>query len=324
MRIFFTIGILLPLLACESSTGTSKRSSADSAQYHHQNSDRDLPPRPGADEVELPWIGIVPDKAILTTQRTIHNITLIDSDLSMSTELPFGLLSLAQEAAKVKKTQTQTGFEVVSADHAFVVVDNSSQLFANGERTTIINKVLTNSTLKAEIMLLLNEQLQKDPDYPKKTVPSITVMTDGDIPVQDQEELSAFLQEHFPDGQFYLHLIASPDTVPVSDWCLPEAKPEQWDRLRAQFPKSLRLSICDPDWYGNFRKIGKRVIYDQAVVRITLPSEAIVEGGKPFLRFNQQTFPADLFQYDATKRQIELRMVDMPSNIQTIDIGFQR
>lgn len=324
MRKFFTIGILLPLLACESSTGSSKRSSADSSPYQNQNIDRELPPRPGATELELPWIGIVPDKAILTTQRTIHNITFIDSDLSMSTELPFGLVSLAQEAAKVKKTQTQTGFEVVSADHAFVVVDNSSRLFTDGERTTIINKVLTNSTLKSEIMQIVNEQLLKDPDYPKKTVPSITIMTDGDIPVGDQEELSAFLQQHFPDGQFYLHLIASPEITPVSDWCLPEAKPEQWDRLRQQFPKSLRLSICDPDWYGSFRKIGKRVIYDQAVARITLPSDAIVEGGKLFLRFNQQTFPTDMFQYDATKRQIELRMVDMPSNIQTIDIGFQR
>lgn len=324
MRVFFTIGILLPLLACESSTGSSKRSSANSAPYQNQNIERELPQRPDTTEVVLPWIGIVPEKAILTTQRTIHNITLIDSDLSMSTELPYGLLSLSQEAAKVKKTQTQTGFEVVSADHAFVVVDNSSQLFADGERTTIINKVLTNGTLKSEIMQLVNEQLQKDPDYPKKTVPSITIMTDGDIPVGDQEELSAFLQEHFPDGQLYLHLIASPEVAPASDWCLPEAKPEQWDRLREKFPKSLRLSICDPDWYGNFRKIGKRVIYDQAVVRITLPSEAIVQDGTPFLRFNQQTFPADMFRYDATKRQIELRMVDMPSNIQTIDIGFQR
>lgn len=324
MRKFFTISILLPLLACESSTGSSKRSSTDSARYQTQNVDRESPPRPGASEVVLPWIGIVPEKAILTTQRTIHNITFIDSDVSMDTELPFGLLSLSQEAAKVKKTQTQTGFELVSADHAFLVVDNSSQLFADGERTTIINKVLTNSTLKSEIIQLLNEQLQKDPDYPQKTVPSITIMTDGDIPAQDQEELNAFLQEHFPDGQLYLHLISSPDITPVSDWCLPEAKPEQWNRLRENFPKGLRLSLCDPDWYGSFRKIGKRVIYDQAVARITLPSEAIVEGSKPFLRFNQQTFPADLFQYDATKRQIELRMVDMPSNIQTIDIGFQR
>jgi hypothetical protein len=324
MRRFFTISILLPLLACESSTGSSKRSAADSAPYHTQNIDREAPPRPDATEVVLPWIGIVPEKAILTTRRTIHNITFIDSDLSMSTELPFGLMSLAQEAAKVKKTQTQTGFEVVSGDHAFVVVDNSSQLFADGERTTIINKVLSNSTLKTEIMQLLNEQLQKDPDYPKKTVPSITIMTDGDIPAQDREELQAFLQEHFPDGQLYLHLIASPETAPVSDWCLPEAKPTQWDLLRQQFPKSLRLSLCDPDWYGSFRKIGKRVIYDQAVARITLPGDAIVEGGKLFLRFNQQTFPADMFQYDATKRQIELRMVDMPSNIQTVDIGFQR
>jgi hypothetical protein len=271
----------------------------------------------------MPWTGIVPEKAVLTTQRTIHNITFIDSDASMAMELSFGLLQLTQEAAKVERKQTQTGFDVVSADHAFVVVDNTSQLFRDGERTTVVNKALGNATLKTEIIQLLNEQLQKDPDYAKKTIPSLIILTDGDISSSDQQELAAFLSQNFPDGQAYVHLIASPDAEPISDWCQPEARPEQFLTLRQQFPNSLRLSICDENWYGHFRSIGKRVIYDHAVARITLPAESVVPGAKPFLRFNLQAFPADLMQYDADSRQIQIRLVDMPSHIQTIEIGFK-
>jgi len=108
----------------------------------------------------------------------------------------------------------------------------------------------------------------------------------------------------------------------VSDWCQPEAQPSQWLLLRQQFPRSLRLSICDADWYGHFRSIGKRVIYDQAVALITLPIAAVVSDAKLFIRFNQRAFPTDLFQYNSESRQIEIRLVDMPSDIQTIDIGF--
>jgi len=323
MRLLITSSLWASLLACESSTGVSQRSVAEysSASKTSQDSkpSTNIPEADG----QSPWIGIVPEKAILTTQKIINNMTFIDSDTSMATELPIGLINIAEQSSKLEKNHTQTGFEVVSADHAFLVVDNSSQLFTDGERTTIVNKVLTNSTLKVEIIQLLTEQFQKDPDYAKKYLPSITILTDGDIPANDQQELLAFLKQRFPDGQVYFHLIASPDVVPASDWCQPEAQPSQWLLIGQQFPHSLRLSLCDADWYGHFRSIGKRVIYDQAVARITLPSASVVANGKPYIRFNQRAFPTDLYQYSSESRQIEIRLVDMPTNIQTIDIGFQ-
>jgi hypothetical protein len=323
MQVFLTISFVMSLLACESATGISQRSMTESGNASRISQDS-LPPEPKADaELQLPWLGIVPEKAILTTQRTIHNITLIDSDMSMATELPFGLLRLTEASAKVGKRQTQTGFEVVSEDHAYLMVDNSSQLFSDGERTTIINKVLTNGMLKAELIQLLDQLVQDDPDYAATHIPSITILTDGDIPPADQQELASYFSQHFPDGQIYLHLIASPDVAVASDWCQPEARPEQWLLLREQVPKGLRLSLCDADWYGHFRSIGKLVIYDHAVVRMTLPSDSVAPGLKPYIKFNQRTFPADLMQYDSGSRQLQIRLVDMPANIQTIDIGFQ-
>jgi hypothetical protein len=325
MRIVSIISFSATLLACEASTGVSQRSKTEYGSSPGQLNQEPAPASPQPDaETQLPWIGIVPEKAVVTTQRTLHNMTFIDSDMSMGSELNYGLMQLTQEAAKVDKKQTQTGFEVVSADQAFVVVDNSFNLFRDGERTTVINKPLTNTSLKTEIIQVLTTEMQKDPDYAKKIVPSLIILTDGDIPAVDQQELSTFLSQNFPDGQAYVHLIASPDAAPPTDsWCQPEARPENLISLRQQFPNSLRLSICDADWYGHFRSVGKRVIYDHGVARMILPAASIVPGAVPHVRFNFQAFPSDLMQYDPELRQIQIRLVDMPSNIQTIEIGFK-
>jgi hypothetical protein len=323
MRIVFNLG-LIGLLACNPSTDVSDRHASSSIDTANLKGTGGRGTMPLSMTAANPWVGIVPDKAIVTTQRVIHNMVFIDSDASMYTELAYGLFQFAQSLAKLERKQSHKGFEIVSEDRAFIIVDNTMGFFKNSNRITVVDKILTNADIKSEVIRLLSDQIMENPDYAQTIIPNIVILTDGDIPESDQQELSTFLRENFPDDQVYVHLITSPETPPqYSAWCLPEARPTQLTSFRQQYPNSLQLSICDTDWFAHFRNIGKRVIYDQAIARVTLPNEAYNEGGTPFVRVNGMTLPANLIQHDESRRELTMRVVDMPPNIQTFEIGMK-
>lgn len=320
----FCLVLLVCSLASCTANSPSQRQNASSTQKSGSEvgqsaNAESIPPQGGT-----VWSGIIPEQAYLTTDFAVHNITVIDTDASMATELAYGLKELNVSFIQAPPSNNKTGFEVRSDDHSYMMIDNTGSLFRNDKRFTVVDQAISNTNLVQSVIGFLQAQEQKQPGYASTHVASITLVTDGDINAADRTSLESFLNNTFGKGHFYLHLIAnSPASGTFPEWCQPEApSTELLSMQAAASPSSLHFSICNPDWYSHFRSIGKRIIYDHAVARIVLPAAASVPGKIPYIRFDGLTFPKDRLTYDPASRTLMFRLVDMPMNYHTIEIGF--
>lgn len=322
LKRFQLMALALGLSSCQQSDTQSHRQQTGVVSYSNVQKTSATIPQPAATNSGI-WLGLVPTQASITTDYTVNNITLIDTDVSMLSELNWGLAQLTTANSQAKSQSRQSGFDITSQDHAYLLVDNSLQLFRDNARFTVVNKPISHTSMASELIDFLKQQELKNPHYGEETIASITLLTDSDISAADRQLLDDFLGKFFSKGHYYLHLIATPDTVDgLASWCQPDAQPLELVQLQQAAPGSLRLSICDPDWYGHFRSIGKRVIYDHAIVRIVLPTGDAGAGKIPFMRFDGQTFPQDRMVYDASQRLITMKLVDMPASYQNIEIGY--